>query len=169
MEQWTKLPQKIQNYYLLVISSQITQVPGSVPMNEKMPEMPLATESSLQILASLLKWGSDSPKLLWFQKYFKFNALQIQLEFPCTTFSPVRSLGNTKTDGSELGWRMDYSGEQLQAAMTRTKWTQWTPLCLRSTCKTAHTCDPCQCLPLDSCQLSNSNCLPEFLALVMEG
>lgn len=42
-----KLPQKFQNYYLLVICSQITQVSGSVPMNEEMPKMPLATDSSM--------------------------------------------------------------------------------------------------------------------------
>lgn len=66
-------------------------------MNEKMPEMPLATDSSMQTLVSVLKWGADFLKLLWFQKYFNFKALQIQLEFSDTIFSPVRSLGNTKT------------------------------------------------------------------------
>lgn len=55
-----KLPQKFQNYYLLVIYSQITQVSRSVPMNEEMPKMPLATDGSMHTLVSVLNGALTS-------------------------------------------------------------------------------------------------------------
>lgn len=56
-------------------------------MNTEIPEMPLSKDSSsADSDLSLLKWGSDFLKLLWFQKYFSLKSLQIQMEFPYTTF-----------------------------------------------------------------------------------
>lgn len=164
-----KLPQKFQNYYLLVICSQITQVSGSVPMNEEMPKMPLATDSSMHTLVSVLKWGSDFLKL-W------FGSRSTSTSRPCksTGVFLYHFLISEASGKHQDQLKVVNSGGEwtIQECMCSSRLQQQginEPLCLRSICKIAYTCDPCQYFPLDSCQLSNSNCLQEFLALMKEG
>lgn len=92
---------KITTFWLSMVRLQRFQILYQYYEHRDARKMPLSKDNSsadsdISDIA-LFKWGSDFLKLLWFQKYFILTSLQIQLEFPYTTFLLPKALGNTKT------------------------------------------------------------------------